>query len=134
MRKGFLVIVLLLSSFYVFGQNIPDTLGNVLQDYSISKYKVDELIGFTWTDSFWNDGSGRILIYKNFIELNNFTENLPRDVYLIFWRNKNKGYLIQLKTFAVIFFKFYEENENKILELSNDKHKVSIIYYIFDFI
>ena len=134
MRKVFLMLVLFMSSFCVVGQNIPDTLGNVMQGYDISKYKVDELIGSTWTDTFWDDGIGKVLIYKNFIELENFTENHPRDVYLIFWRNKNKGYLIQLKTFAVVDFKFYEVNESKILELSDGKHKVSILFYILDFI
>jgi len=131
MRKGLLVIVLFLLSFCLFGQHqhVPDTLGNALYGYNISKYKVDEKIGSTWTDTFWSDGSGKVLIYKSFIELNNFTEDLPRDVYLIYWRSKNKGYLIQLKTFAVVAFKFYATKEHKILELSDEEHKVTILFY-----
>lgn len=134
MRKIFLLFALLLSSFFVFSQNIPDTLGSVIQTYSISKYKVDELLYSTWTDTPWYNGTGEVLIYKDFIELKDFTDTIYRDVYLIFWRNRNKGYLIQLKTFAVVDFKFYKIDEYKALELTDGKHKVNIIFYVLDFI
>ncbi len=124
--KKFLIFAFILLSFPLFSQ-----IERV--EYNIIKYKTEVYEdSIWWSNSSWKQTEGKIIMYKEFIELNGFLGD-KRDIYFITYLDKNesKGILIQLETKAFVEFWIYRIDKNIMaLELSDGRLKIIIAYFL----